>query len=119
LSHCLLLSKYASSANIQISQIIAGAIGQLIIVNQTRLSEMYLEAAIRPQAEHSLARFLAQMFTLLGVGSSQKRRPGRADKPHKLNGGALVEAWQVVEGPSILIKVVLFSYLGYFFQPRP
>jgi hypothetical protein len=47
------------------------------------------------------------------------RRSGRADKPHKPNGGALVEVWQAAESPSILIKVVLISYLGYFFQPRP
>jgi hypothetical protein len=26
------------------------------------------------------------------------RRSGRADKLHKLNGGALVEVWEVVEG---------------------
>jgi hypothetical protein len=116
----LLLSKYASSANFQILQIIIVVIGQLFIMrNQTRLSVMRRGAAIRSQAEHSLALFSGSNVTLLGVGSSQMRRSGCADKPHKLSGGALVEAWQVVEGPSILIKVVLFSYLGYFFQPRP
>ena len=58
LSHCLLLSKYASSANFQISQIIIVVIGQLFIMrNQARLSVVYRGAAIRPQAEHSLGPF--------------------------------------------------------------
>jgi hypothetical protein len=39
------------------------------------------------------------------------KRSGRAGKPHKLNGGALVEAWQVVEGPINFDKsrIVLLS----------
>jgi len=87
--------------------------------DQARLSVMCRGAAIRPQAERNLAPFSGPNVHAPRSGKLPDEEVRTCRQLHKLNGGVSVEAWWVVEGSSILIKVVLFSYLGYFFQPRP
>jgi hypothetical protein len=66
--------------------------------NQTRLSVMHRGAAIHPQAEHSLAPFCGSNVHAPRSGKLPDEEVRTCRQTPQANGGALVEAWQVVEG---------------------